>query len=118
VFSPLAAQAFASATQPLLANFGDGLTLWRDGSVVHWSYEGQTVIVELQHDGALDATFLDCASEDAVSHDAMRLVYRRQSGWPYRLTAEGSKAMVGDMMAFFSGDREPIFAFVGAQPAD
>lgn len=118
MFTPLAAQAFAAATQPLLANFGEGLTLWRDGSVVHWSYDGQTVIVELQHDGSIEATFLDRPAQDAVSHDCLRLVYRRRCGWPYRLTVEGSKTMVGDMMAFFSGEREPAFTFVAAQAAD
>jgi hypothetical protein len=30
------------------------------------------------------------------------------------LTPEGSEAMVADMMAFFSGVREPQFCFVNA----
>ncbi len=110
--------AFAAATAPLLSNFGDGLTLWRDGNVVHWSYDDQTVIVEMQHDGTAQATFVDRPAVDGVTGASERGVYRRASGWPYRLTPDGSRAMVGDMMAFFSDEREPNFAFVSTQAAD
>ena len=55
VFTPQTASALASATAPLLSSFGEDLTLWRDGNVVHWSYEGQTVIVAQQADGSVAA---------------------------------------------------------------
>jgi hypothetical protein len=40
-------------------------------------------------------------------------VYRARSR-SYRLTREGSSHMVADMIAFFSGIREPRFTFVNA----
>jgi hypothetical protein len=115
MFGPMSSHAFAAATAPLLSNFGDGLTLWRDGNVVHWSYDEQTVIVEMQHDGTATASFVDRPVVDGVDGKLERGVYRRVGGWDYRLTADGSRSMVADMMAFLSGDREPHFAFTGTQ---
>jgi hypothetical protein len=115
VFTGPAAQAFAAATAPLISNFGENLTLWRDGNLVHWSYEGQSIVVEMQFDGTLAATFIDRPGTDAITGDRVSAVYRRIGDRPYRLTPGGATAMVGDMMAFFSGDREPLFAFTGLQ---
>jgi hypothetical protein len=113
VFNGPSAQAFAAATAPLISSFGDSLTLWRDGNVVHWSYEGQSIVVELQFDGTVGATFIDRPGTDAISGSEAAAVYYRFGDLPYRLTAAGCTTMVADMMAFFSGDREPHFRFAG-----
>ncbi len=113
MFNGPAAQAFAAATAPLISNFGEHLTLWRDGNVVHWSYEGQSIVVELQHDGTVGATFIDAPGTDEVSGTESAAVYQRDGNRAYRLTPAGCHAMVADMMAFFSGDREPLFRFAG-----
>ena len=34
------------------------------------------------------------------------------------MTEESCRAMVGDMIAFFSGEREPFFTFTGARSLD
>jgi hypothetical protein len=108
----------ASVTAPLFSSFGDELSLWRDGNVVHWSYDGQTVIVEQQADGAATASFVDTPSYDEVSNSPASAIYRRASDRRYHLTEESCRAMVGDMIAFFSGEREPFFTFVGARSLD
>jgi hypothetical protein len=118
VFSPQTASALASATAPLLSSFGEDLTLWRDGNVVHWSYEGQTVIVAQQTDGSVAASFVDTPAVDAVSGTPASAVYRRAVERCYYLTLDGCRAMVGDMTAFFSGEREPFFTFVEARLLD
>jgi hypothetical protein len=114
VFNGPSAQAFAAASAPLISNFGDALTLWRDGNVVHWSYDDQSIVVELQFDGTVEATFFDRPSTDQISGTSAVAQYRRGDR-PYRLTPGGAAAMVADMMAFFSGDREPLFSFVGVR---
>jgi len=38
---------------------------------------------------------------------------RRQSGIAYRMTSDGSSRMIADMTAFFTGEREELFAFTG-----
>jgi hypothetical protein len=108
----------ASVTAPLFSSFGDNLTLWRDGNVVHWSYEGQTVVVEQQADGAATASFIDAPTTDEVSGQAAAAIYRRTAERRYHLTEDSCRAMVSDMMAFFSGDREPIFTFTGTRSLD
>jgi hypothetical protein len=118
VFSLQTASALASATAPLLASFGDELTLWRDGNVVHWSYEGQTVIVAQQADGSVAASFVDVPSLDEISGSPASAVYRRAVARCYHLTVDGCRAMVGDMTSFFSGEREPFFTFVEARLLD
>jgi hypothetical protein len=118
VFSAQTASSLAAATAPLFSSFGEDLTLWRDGNVVHWSYEGQTVIVAQQADGAATASFIDAPGIDEVSGTAVSAVYRRTAERRYQMTEESCRAMVGDMMAFFSGDREPIFTFTGARSLD
>jgi hypothetical protein len=108
----------AAVTAPLFSSFGDNLSLWRDGNVVHWSYDGQTVIVEQQADGAATAAFVDAPSFDEISKSPAAAIYRRTSDRRYHLTEESCRAMVGDMIAFFSGEREPFFTFVGARSLD
>jgi hypothetical protein len=118
VFSHQSASALASATAPLISSFGDELTLWRDGNVVHWSYDGQTVIVAQQADGAVAASFVDTPTVDAISGAQASAEYRRSIDRRYQLTHDGCRAMVADMTAFFSGEREPFFTFVGARLLD
>jgi hypothetical protein len=118
VFSVQTGSSLATATAPLWANFGDDLTLWREGNVVHWSYDGQTVIVAQQPDGAATASFVDTPGLDAVSGTAASAVYRRTAERRYHLTDDSARAMVSDMIAFFSGEREPLFTFTGARSLD
>jgi hypothetical protein len=113
VFNGPAAEAFAAATAPLISNFGESLTLWREDNVVHWSYDAQSVVVALQADGTLEATFVDRPGTDAISGGETAVVYRRLGERPYLLTPAGCSTMVADMIAFFSGDREPLFSFAG-----
>lgn len=102
----------ADALVPLTNRFGDELALWRDENLVHWSYDGHAAIVELCPGGALEATFVERPSTDQVTGSPAVAVYRGQS--PYRLSPEGCSHMVSDMIAFFSGTREPRFTFVSA----
>jgi hypothetical protein len=118
VFSAQPASSLAAATAPLFSNFGDDLTLWRDGNVVHWSYDGQTVIVSQQPDGAATACFVDAPGLDHVSGSPESAIYRRTAERRYHLTDESCRAMVGDMVAFFSGEREPLFTFTGTRPLE
>ena len=113
VFNAHTAANLAAATAPLFSNFGDDLTLWRDGNVVHWSYDRQSIVVSLQFDGSVDATFFDRPGTDEISGTEVAAVYRRKGDRAYRLTPSGCTTMVADMMAFFSGDREPLFTFAG-----
>jgi len=118
VFSTPPASSLAAAAAPLFSNFGDDLTLWRDGNVVHWSYDGQTVIVAQQPDGGATASFIDAPGIDHVSGAAESAIYRRSGERRYQLTEESCRAMVGDMIAFFSGEREPLFTFSGIRSLD
>jgi hypothetical protein len=118
VISAQSPSSLAAATAPLFSSFGDSLTLWRDGNVVHWSYEGQTVIVAQQADGAACATFVDAPAVDVVSGSNVSAIYRRTAERRYQMTVDSCRAMVSDMMAFFSGEREPIFTFTGARSLD
>ena len=78
---------------------------------MQWSYDGHAAIVEFQPGNELRATFLAPPVIDAVSSRHVCATYRpRQHG--YRLTREGSTRMVADMLAFFSGVREPQFEFM------
>jgi hypothetical protein len=107
-----------AAAAPLFSSFGDNLTLWRDGNVAHWSYDGQTVIVAQQSDGAATATFVDAPTVDRVNGSAVSAIYHRTAEHRYQMTADSCRAMVSDMMAFFSGEREPIFTFTSVRSLD
>lgn len=112
--TPESVRWLAEAITPLTSKFGDRLSLFRDGERVQWTFEGQAAIVELRSEGALEATFVDRPTVDAVSGTAAYAVYRNL-GLGYALTAEGCRRMVSDMVDFFSGVREPRFAFVDAR---
>jgi hypothetical protein len=108
----------SAVTAPLFSSFGDDLTLWRDGNVVHWAYEGQTVIVAQEADGAATASFVDVPTLDQVSGLPAAAIYRRAAVRRYHLNEDSARAMVGDMIACFSGEREPFFTFIGADPVE
>jgi hypothetical protein len=118
VISGQTASTLAAATAPLFSSFGENLMLWRDGNVVHWSYEGQIVIVAQQPDGAATAAFVDAPSVDEVSGKPAAAIYRRTAERRYQMTEASCRAMVADMTAFFSGEREPIFTFTGVRSLD
>lgn len=112
--SPGSVWSLATAMAPLRSSFGDRLTLCRDGNVVQWSYDDQSVVAELRADGVLEVSFVDRRTIDAVSDEPTAAVYRRVGGITYRLSAESGDRLVNDMVAFFSGTREPRFTFVSA----
>jgi hypothetical protein len=97
--------------------FGDRLALVRSGDAVGWNYGGATVTVTLAADGAIVASFGDAPATDSVAATDVRALYRPATGSTYALSREGCIRMVDDMAAFFSGDREPRFAFVGVRAA-
>jgi hypothetical protein len=105
----------ASSTSALCEKFGDRLTLFRDGDVVQWSFDGQSATVELGLDGTIAANFIDRPQRDAVSGEFVSAVYRRNAA-PYRVCAEGCARMVADMDDFFTGTREGRFTFVAISP--
>ena len=102
---------FVASTAALCEKFGERLTLFRDGDVVQWSFDGQSTTVELGPDGTIQATFIDRPALDAVSGEYVSAVYRRSAA-PYRVCAEGCTRMVADMDEFFTGTRESRFTFV------
>jgi hypothetical protein len=101
----------AESVAPLASKFGDRLSLVRDRNCVQWSYDGHAAIVEFQPGNELRATFVAAAVVDAISSRPVCAVYRARPH-RYRLTPESSSRMVADMLAFFSGVREPQFEFV------
>jgi hypothetical protein len=118
VFPVSTAAGLAAATAPLFSSFGDDLTLRRDGNVVHWGYEGQTVVVEQHDDGVASASFVGAPITDEISGSPVSAIYRRTADRRYRLTEDSARAMVSDMIAFFSGEREPFFTFVDVRSLD
>jgi hypothetical protein len=108
----------AAVTAPLFSSFGDDLTLFRDGNVVHWFYEGQTVTIAQDEDGAASASFVDAPALDEISGSPATAIYRRTADRRYQLNEDSARAMVGDMIAFFSGEREPFFTFIGADAVE
>lgn len=113
MYNPASASVLAASAAPLLESFGDKLTLWRDGNVAHWCYEGQTVVVAAEADSEVCASFVDAPALDVVRGTPIAAIYRSSTDRRYRLNSAGCAAMVRDIMAFFSGEREPIFTFVG-----
>jgi hypothetical protein len=82
--------------------------------MVCWGYDGQSAIIEMMPDGMLRATFIDCDSIDAVSDRPAAAAYRARS--TYALNSASCSRMVADLVDFFSGVREPRFAFVDVHP--
>jgi hypothetical protein len=103
----------ADSMTPLSTTFGDRLSLVRDRNCVQWSCDGQAAIVEFAAGRELRATFVSAPVVDEVTSLLVSAVYHPRAR-SYRLTREGSARMVADMMAFFSGVREPRFTFVNA----
>jgi hypothetical protein len=99
------------------ATFGDRLALVRAGEAVGWTYGGAIVTVSLEPDGTIAASFGDVPTADAVAGADVRALYRPASGATYALSREGCVRMVDDLAAFFTGNREPRFAFVGVTGA-
>jgi glutamine amidotransferase PdxT len=110
---PDSVRLLAESISPLREKFGDRLTLARERNCVQWSFEGNAAIVEFQPGDQLRATFVAAPVIDAVTSRPTSAVYQARKH-RYGLTPEGSQAMVADMMAFFSGVREPQFHFVNA----
>jgi hypothetical protein len=98
---------------PLGSTFGERLRFTRDGSVARWSYEGHAAIVEMGREDRIVARFVAPPAVDAVSGKLAAPVYAREDG--YALTRTGCEHMVADMVAFFSGTREPRFTFVATR---
>ncbi|GAC1491395.1 MAG: hypothetical protein NVS3B17_21550 [Vulcanimicrobiaceae bacterium] len=106
-------QDYAVARSPfasLQTRFGSSLAHRRDGLGASWSLDGRIATVSPRADGTLDATFTDRVVSDVASTTPVVAVYRPKSG-RYALGPAGTTRMVDDMIAFFSGVREPHFAF-------
>ena len=110
-----AAPWLPDAFEPLISRLGNDLTVRRDGSTVHWGYDGLWAVVELRADGRLEAMFVERPSVDRVTATLAAPVYRRP-GFGYALSPESCAHMATDLADFFSGTREPRFTFVGACP--
>ncbi len=106
------ADFFAGCVAPLVARFGDRLTLARRENVVCWRYDGQSAVVELHPNGRLTATFIGADGLDAVAARPAAAVY--STNVTYALDPASCRRMVADLYDFFSGVREPKFTFVDA----
>jgi hypothetical protein len=98
---------------PLLQHFGDRLAIFRERDRVIWTFDKQSAIVELRAREAISALFIDRPVTDVISSALVGAMYRA-SGVAPQLTVEGAMRLVDDMVAFFSGVREPRFSFVSA----
>jgi hypothetical protein len=98
---------------PLVTAFGDRLKIRREEDRVEWSLDGSFVCVEFDPAGHVAAQFIAPPSTDLVSGRSSSAVYARDR-LGYALTDAGCARMVDDMIAFFSGTREPRFTFVAA----
>ena len=104
----------AEVLEPLGTTFGERLIFSRDGPVACWSYDGHEAIVELGRADRITARFVARPAIDAISGRPAAPVYAGDdAGYP--MTRAGCERMVTDMLAFFSGIREPRFTFVAAR---
>ena len=110
------ATLFSEIAAPLFEHFGSGLTLDRDGNGVRWSYADASAVVEQRSETSVAALFMSGPIRDAASAEDVRAVYAPPSD-TYALTQRGVTHMVEDLVAFFSGVREPHFTFVDALSA-
>jgi hypothetical protein len=101
------------ALAPLGATFGERLRFSRDGTVARWSYGDHSATVELGGADRIVARFVAPPAIDAISGQPSAPVYQRYEHG-YALSRAGCERMVADMVAFFSGIREPRFTFVSA----
>lgn len=105
-----------AVTEPLNLLLGGSVTASRCGETATWSHAGRSATVEFVSGGAIEATFIECPVLDAVSRSECEAIYRPSSG--YALTPAGCARMVDDMIAFFSGTREPRFRFAAMRPIE
>jgi hypothetical protein len=111
---PVPASWLAEVLEPLGTTFGERLIFSHDGPVARWSYDGHAAIVELGRTDRITARFVARPAIDAVSGRPAAPVYACEAdGYP--LTRAGCERMVTDMVAFFSGIREPRFTFVATR---
>lgn len=103
----------ADVFSPLNRAFGRRLTFSHEGAAAQWAFDGHLAIVELGAQDRIFARFVAPPDVDAVCGGASAAVYAR-GGSGYALTRAGCEHMVADMVAFFSGAREPLFTFVAA----
>jgi hypothetical protein len=101
------------ALAPLGNTFGERLHFSRDGTVARWTYDGHAAIVELGGAERILARFVAPPATDAVSGLPAAPVYSCDENG-YALNRVGCERMVADMVAFFSGTREPRFTFIAA----
>jgi hypothetical protein len=104
---------FADVVSPLASQFGDRLTLVRDGNRVQWTVDGQAAVMELGAGSEIAASFVDRPSVDLAGGRPAAAVYRGRRT-SYGLDPDGCSVVVSDMLDFFSGTREPAFTFVDA----
>jgi hypothetical protein len=96
-----------------LGTFGERLRFSRDGAAALWTFEGHSAIVEPDGSDRIMARFVAPPALDAISGQPAAPVYISDE-WGYELTRTDCERMVADMVAFFSGIREPRFRFVAA----
>jgi hypothetical protein len=104
----------ADPFRALSSTFGAQLRFTRTGSVARWTFNGHLAEVELESGDRVVARFVAPSTNDAVSGRRAAAVYARDERG-YALTPAGSERMVADIIAFFSGSREPAFRFVAAR---
>jgi hypothetical protein len=104
----------AEAFAPLGTTFGERLRFSRDGTAARWSYDGHAAVVELGGADRIVARFVAPPAIDAISGQPSAPVYLRDERG-YAMTRADCERMVADMVAFFSGTREPRFTFVDAR---
>ena len=110
---PTPGQTLARALAPLVSTFGERLSFSRDGRQAQWSFDGHVVIVEADASDGIAAQFVAPPETDLVSGRPIAAIYE-PSRRGYTMTTTGCERMVDDMIAFFSGTREPRFTFVAA----
>jgi hypothetical protein len=103
----------AEAFAPLGTTFGERLRFSRDGTAALWTCDGHSAIVELGGADRIVARFVAPPVPDAISGQPSAPVYVRDERG-YAMTRADCERMVADMVAFFSGTREPRFTFVAA----
>ena len=100
------------ALAPLGTAFGGALGFARDAGCACWTYEGQRALIELD-ENVVRARFVASPQADVIDGGNVAAVYAGDDGYP--LTPSGCERMVADMLAFFSGVREPQFTFIDAR---
>ncbi len=107
---------FDTAFFELHARFGTRFGVRRESDGVWWTYDGLAVGVAPVGDLGveIEARFVERPTRDRASTEAVAPTY--VTARRYRLTSRDASAFASDVVAFFSGIREPRFAFVGFEP--